>query len=316
MPSATGSQAYVAVIKQNPSTPKAIPATPVMQKVNFVSDDLGTSITTKVSDHIRDDRMTSDITTTGFEVGGGYDFELQYENSLLDELLLGFLWAEQWDAGGSLTSIAKNGKFYQPFFIERGHVDVGEYFKFLGMACNVLSLEFADQSDVVGSYQFIGLTSQVDQAVETGATYTDSTQNQVFSTVTNIPEITIDGVAQEGCFIKEMTMEINNNVTPKTGIGQLGACETNPHRLEIKGGITMYFEDSAMYERLLNGMAFAITLTLEDAAANSYIITLPRVKLDADTINVTGVDDEVMDDASYVALYDDTLGCMIQIEKS
>ena len=316
MPSATGSQSYVAIVKQVPATPKVIPASPVMQKVNFVSDDLGTTIDTKVSDHISDDRMTADITTTGYSVGGGYNFEFQFENSLLDELLLGFLWAQSWGAGGSLSQVATNGVFYQPFFIERGHKDVTEYFKFLGMACNVMTLEMADQSDVTGSFQFIGLTSQVDQEVESGATYTSPTINPVFSTVTDMPSIKIDDVEQEGCFVKEMSVEINNNVTPKTGLGQLGACETNPHRLDITGAITMYFEDSAMYTRLLNGTAFSLSWTLTDGDANSYIFTLPRVKLDADTINVTGVDDEVMDDATFVALYDKTAGHMIQIEKS
>lgn len=316
MASATGSQAYLAIIKQDPATPRVIPTTPVLQKVNFVSDDLGTEITTKTSDHIRDDRMTSDITTTGFNVMGGYDFEFQFENSLLDELLASFLWADGWETGGTLDEYVKNGKFYQPYYIERGHTDVSEYFKFLGMAANVLTMSFADQSDVTGNYSFIGLTSQVDSIVETGATYTSAAVTPIFSTVTNIPEITIDGVAQTSCFIKEMDMEINNNVTPKTGLGVLGACETIPHRLSITGKITMFFEDSTMYDRLLAGTPFAVTWTLTDADANSYKFTLPRVKLDADTINVGGVDDEVMDDASYVALADETLGCMIMIERT
>ena len=302
MSSATGSQAYVAVIKQDPATPRAIPPTPVMQKVNFVSDDLGTAITTKTSDHIRDDRMTTDITTTGIAVGGGYEFEFQYENSLGDELLAGFLWAEEWVGnvdvdveGGTLVqagsvldltaatdkpvlvlgqkikfsetleednskvftiieitgvdtyivepvpasevfllgvtadgSMIRNGKFYQPFFVERGHTDVSEYFKFLGMSCNVLALSFADQSDVTGSYQFTGLTAQVDPDVEAGATYEPVTDTPVFSTVTNMPTISIDGVIQEGCLIKEMSLEVNNNVTPKTGLGVFGACCNHP----------------------------------------------------------------------------------------
>ncbi len=389
--SATGSQAYIAMVKQDPATPRTIPPTPVMQKVNFDDEDLGTSITTKVSNHIRDDRMTADITTVGFAVGGGYNFEWQYENSFLDELLLGFLWAKEWLGGnididianGSFTqsgsilnftssidypelelgqwvsitktaggandgiyqitevtatniyvvspqpsndetfpagalangSMARNGKFYQPFFIERGHLDVGEYFKFLGMACNVMSLVFSDQSDVTGSYQFVGLTSLVDQIVETGATYTPVTSNPVFSTVTNIKLITIDGVVQEGCFIKDMEVITDNKVKAKTGLGVLGACETPAHRLGVAGKLTMFFEDSAMYQRLLNGTPFSVSMGVMDAEGHGYIITIPRAKLDTDKINVTGVDDEVMDNASYVATADPVTGCMIQVDK-
>lgn len=317
MPSASGSQAYIALIKQDPLTPREIPATPVMQKVNFVDDDLSTNITTKTSEHIRPDRMTTDVTITGYTVAGGYNFEFQYENSLDDELLQAFLWSDaDWAAGGTLDETIKNGVTYQPFFVERGHTDANQYFKFVGMACNTLSLAFADQADVTGTYGFVGLTSQLDQAIETGATYAEQTTNPVFSTVTNVAEITIDGGVLDDCFVKEMTLDINNNVTPKTGIGILGACETKAHRLSITGSISMYFEDEQMYTRLLSGTAFSITWTLTDGLGNSYKFILPKVKLDADAINVTGEADEVMDEATYVALYDDVSGSMIQIERT
>jgi len=316
MSSAAGSQSYMAIVKQNPLTPRTIPSTPVLQKVNFSKDDLGANITTKISDHIRDDRMTTDITTTGIAISGGYEFEFQYENSLLDGLLAAFLWADGWSVGGDLDEIVKNGSFYQPFYIERGHVDVDEYFKFIGMAPNTLSLSFADQSDVTGSYSFIGLDSKVEATKETGATYTSVATTPIFSTVTNIPEIKIDDVVQTTCSVKEMDLEINNNVTPKTGLGVFGACETKAHRLSITGKITMYFEDHTMYDRLLNGTAFSVSWTLLDADGNSYKFTLPKVKLDSDKINVEGVDEDIMDDASYVALADDASGCMIQIERT
>lgn len=314
--SASGSQSYIAMVKQAPATPRTIPSTPTLQKVNFVSDSLGTTISTKVSNHIRADRATTDLTTTGLSVGGGYEFEFQYENSLLDELLLAFIWAEEWEAGGSLTKIAKNGSFYQPFFIERGHTDVNQYFKFLGMAANTMELSFADQADVTGNYQFVGLASQVDSEIETGATYTEQTDNPVFSCVTNVSEISIGGVVQEDCILKEWTLSINNNVTPKTGVGILGACETKVHRLSITGNLPMYFSDPAMFNRLKAGTPFALSWKMEDGEGNAYKFTLPRVKLATDEIFVEGSEEDVMDNATYVATHDSVLGCMIQIEKS
>ena len=311
-----GSQVYIAMVKQNPATPRVIPATPVMQKVNFKSDDLGDKISTKTSEHIRSDRATTDVTITGIETLGGYEFEFQYENSLLDELLLAFLWAEEWTEGGSLTSQAKNGSFYQPFFIERGHLGVSQYFKFIGMSANTLSLEFKDQSDVTGSYQFVGLTSKEEGAIETGATYTEQTDNPVFSCVTNMGDISIDGVAQDSCLVKEWTLEIDNQVTGKTGVGVMGACETNPHRMSITGDLSMYFTDMAMQTRLKNGTPFSFSWTMTDSLANVYKFTLPRVKLESNEIFVEGEDDDEMNNASYVATYDKVTGCMIMIEKS
>lgn len=388
MPSATGSQSYIALVKQDPATPRTIPENPVMQKVNFTADDLGTTIDTKVSDHIRDDRMTTDLSITGNLTEGGYVFEFQYENTKDDEMLAAALFAEQWStpvaadieagtitllgaelnlalatekptiidgqrlrlsgtedndgvysltvtaapniytmvpapvadetlpAGAALNgSMIRNGKFYQPFFIERGHTDISEYFKFIGMSASELMLEFADQTDVTGGYKFMGLLTKVEEIVEPGATYVPVTNTPVYSTATNIPSVLIDGVVQEGCLVKELSLELTNNLAAKTGLGVLGACETKAHRLEITGSISMYFEDSVMYNRLLNGTPFSLSWVVEDADGQGYAFTLPRIKLDADTINVTGVDDEVMDDATYVATADPVTACMIQIDK-
>lgn len=316
MGSATGSESYIAILKQSPSTPHTIPSTPVMQKVNFVSEDLAKDVVKSQSNHVRDDRMNSGQNITGINILGGYEFELTYENSLLDELLLSFLWAESWTAGGDLEEFAKNGKFYQPYFIERGHTDVGQYFKYVGMGCNVMALSFPDQSEVTGSFQFMGLSGQLDQAVETGATYTALTENPVISAVTNIPTISIGGVAQTGCRLKEWDMEVNNNLTAKTGPGTLGACETNAHRFTLTGKMTLYFEDNTMYDYFESGGKFALSWTLTDDDANSYKFTIPSIQLDTNKINTTGADDDVMEDATYTASYDSTLGCMIMIERT
>lgn len=320
MGSAVGSESYVAIIKADPANPRDIPATPAMSYVNFTDEDMGAQITTKVSDHIRPDRMTTDITRTGFTVGGGYNFEFTFENSPDDEMLVAMLWSDNgWEAGGSLDEVVKNGKTYQPFYIERGHPDAGatgEYFKFMGMCPNTMSLSLEDQSDVTGNFTCVGLNAIVEETQEVGATYADLTQNGVFSTVTDIAEIRIDGAIQDSCIVKNMTIELNNNVTPKTGLGVLGACETKAHRLLITGTLTMYFNDAEMYRRFTGGTEFSVQFTLVDGDANSYIVILPRVKLDADQVNTTGIDDDVMDDATYTALYDQATDSMIMIERT
>jgi len=387
---ATGSQSYVAVLKQDPTKPREIPVNPVMQMVNFDADTLAMELDTGTSNHIRPDRMTADLNVKGFTVGGGYSFEFQFENSLADELLQAFLWAKNWStpwvdvdvagavitaagvwdmsgvvsppeitsgqgfklsgtgnsgendgfyyltevstdtfqmepppkadetlvAGAVLTgSMIRNGSVYQPFFIERGHLDVSQYFKFVGMSANILSLDFPDQDDVTGSYDFVGLFRKIEPAVEAGATYTQPTNSPVFSTSNNMPLALMDGVPLESCFIKELDMELNNNVTPKTGIGVYGACATNAHRLSISGKISLYFEDETVQTQFEHGTPLSIAWVVEDANGHGYMFRLPRIKYDTAKNNVTSVDDDVMDDATYVATADPDTACMIQIDK-
>jgi Phage tail tube protein len=310
MATADGSRAYIAVIKQTPSTPFAIPANPVLQKVNFTKDDLMTKITTKESEHIRADRMLTDINRVGYEVEGGYEFEFQYENSLADELFLAFLWCQQYTA-----NVAKNGLFYQPFYIERGHTDIAQYFQFIGMAANVMTLDLPDQGPVTGSYKFLGLTSNLVQATVAGATYTDAQAGEVFSTVFHISELRVDNVVLASCVIKDMSLEINNNLTAKTGLGVLGACETKAHRLSVTGKMSLYLADHTYFARFKAGTAFSLSIKLLNTAGKGYTILLGRCKFNADDINVTG-DEDVMENVGFTATYDSGTGSMIQVTRT
>jgi len=313
--SAIVAKSYIALIKQNPSTPLVVPTTPLLQKVNFLSADLMGEVATKSSNHVRSDRMQTDLIRMGLTVKGGYAFEFQYANSLLDDVLAGFMWST-WSAGGTLTSIIKNASVYQPFYIEQGHTDIDQYHKFVGMCPNVFTLEIPEKGEITGSFQFIGLTTSLEQVITTGATYAEPTTNPVFSSGYNISQIAIDGSAIDSCIIKNMSLEVNHNVTAKTGPGVIGACETNPHRLTISGKMTAYFEDEIMYERLHNGTPFSLAITLLDSNAKSYKITLPRCFLSENKAPLSGVDDDVMENLAFVAARDSVSSCMMQIEKN
>jgi hypothetical protein len=313
--SAIVSKSYIALIKQTPATPLTIPTSPVMQKVNFLTADLAGEVMTKASNHVRADRASTDLIRMGLDVKGGYTFEFQWENSLADELLAGFMWST-WGTGGTLSKIIKNGSTYQPFFIEQGHTDIGQYHRFLGMACNVLTLSIPDRGEITGGYQFIGLSTSLEDAVPSGATYTAAASTPVFSAGYNVSQIAIDGTPLSSCIIKNVSLELNNNVTPKTGPGVIGACETNPHRLTITGKMSAYFENDDMYDRLHNGTPFALKITLLDSNSKSYIITLPRLFLSANKAPLGGVDEDVMENLEFTAAYDGTATCMMQIEKT
>ena len=304
--SATGANTYVALTKQDPSTPEVMPTTPALAKVDFSNVDLGASIKTSRSNNVKGNRRLADVTITGFSVEGGYDFEMTYENSPGDELMLAAICCEQFT-----TDVAKDGEFYQPFYIERGHNDIKKYFKYFGMAVNTWTMGYKDQSMVEGAYSFVGLKEEADSTPSVGATYTDATSNPVFSTVTNVSDIKIDGVASGKCEVKEWDIEVNNNITGKTGVGVLGACETNMHKIDISGKFTAYFSDLVLYNKLLKGTPFSFEWTVKDANGKGYTFLLPKCKLESDKMDVKGTDD-IMDDAAFVALADSATGVLFR----
>lgn len=389
--SASGAQSYLALTKQVPATPRTIPNNPVMQKVNFSSEKLGMNIKTNKSKHIRNDRMTSGITISGFDVSGDYDFEFQYENSKDDELLCAALMSENWStaisdldiSGSEITlsnnrisfvnsanaptiiagqvlkisgtaendgfyelnevsgtpdvyemspapiadetlsataklngSMIRNGTFKQPFFIERGHTDIQEFFKFLGMVVDKLTLSFKDQSEVTGKYSFVGLQLiEDDHQIETGATYNNPADTIPFSTATNLVSMLIDGTIQDGCFIKDLDFTIDNNQSAKTGLGIYGACSTNAHSLSITGKINMYFEDVSTFSKFKKGTPFSLRWVVSDGTGHGYVFSLLRCQISKDAINVKSADSDVMENASFVCSADNVKQAMIQIDK-
>ncbi len=308
--SGVGSQAYIAVIKQEPTTPLIMPVAPTMQLVAFSDCDLGSEISTQRSKNIKDSRRLQDITLTGVTVGGGFNAEMTYEGSLNDELILSALMVDDWT-----LDVAKDGKFYQPFYIERGHSDVTEYFQYFGMAVSEWTMKYADQSLVECGFVFMGLSEELSQTPSLNATYTPATDNPVFSTVSDVSDIKIDGTTAGECEVKEWDVTLSNNVVAKTGVGVMGACSTSANVLEVAGNITLYFTSVAMYERLKDGTPFSFEWTVKDATGNGYTFFIPKAKLESDTIPVEGNDSFVMNNATFVGLEDSVEQCVIKVTR-
>lgn len=105
---AKANRAYVAHVKETQWG--VTPATPTMQKVNFVSDSLNYAIETTTPESIRDDRQVSDVINISAGNEGGVEFEMQALHSGLgDEWLLGALWAEQWMGGPGTGALDLEG---------------------------------------------------------------------------------------------------------------------------------------------------------------------------------------------------------------
>ncbi len=311
MGTAVGSDAYIAMIKQDPAIPLVMPATPVMQKVAFSKSDLGSEIETTESKNITGNRRLSGATLTGFTIGGGYEAEMTYGASLDDELMLAAIMCEAW-----VLNEAIDGKFYQPFFMEVGHTGVGQYFTYFGMVVDEWMMKYADQSLVESSFKFVGLQEAEGAAPAIGATYTDPTDNPVFSTVSNVQDIKIDGVASGECEVKEWDLTISNNTTGKTGVGVMGACSTNAHGFRGAGKITIYFQDVSMQTKLKAGTPFSFEWTVLDGDGNGYHFILPKCQLDTNKIPIEGVDSDIMNDASFVILDDSVTDAAMIIERT
>lgn len=310
-----GAQTRVSMIKADPATPTTVPATPTMQVVNFSSADFSEAPKSKVSDHITGSRRTSDVKVIGFDVGGGYKSNLQYEASLNDEIMQAFLWASSWVDNGDGTHSITDGNTYQPFIIEEAFIDVSQFFVYKGMTPDVMTLTIKDQDYIKADYSFVGMEcAQAGAGI--GNAYTAATENPEMTSNLNISSVKIDNVAVAPCALKEWTASIKNNVFAKTGPGTSGACSTGALGFDVEGKITLYFSNTTMYNRMKNGTPFRFEFQATDDLGNKYDFLLPRCKVSTDTIPITGRNSQVLDNVKYMGLGDSTEGCAIKITKT
>jgi len=224
--------------------------------------------------------------------------------------------ADETFAGGAVLQgqWIKNSDVGLPLFIERGHVDVDQYFGFTGMFANTMGISISDGDFITEKVDFVGFTADLLQAPRFD-NYTPPTTNPDMTTSKHVKEVRIDNVPISICRVKKVDIEIKNNTKGNTGVGVLGNCSVSAHQFNVGGKLTMMFEDEDNYNRLLNGTDFAMGYTITDDIGNTYTIDLPRCKMDTDKINVTGVDADVLDDASYKALADNATASAIIISK-
>jgi hypothetical protein len=210
----------------------------------------------------------------------------------------------------------RNGTTENPFSIERYHADKTQYFGFTGMVPNTLAMTAAANSIMTGTLDFIGKDASRG-ATSIGATYSAATTADVMNAVSNVGQI-MEGstlTTISGVFVSELSFTLNNNVRGQAAIGTLGNADLGVGTAEVTGTLNTYFENGDLYDKYLAGTESGISFKVEDSSGNAYIFTFPRVKFQTDTVNVGGLNSDVMENMTWQAIRHTTYGYTIEIDR-
>ena len=273
-----------------------------MQGVNFTSEDMSMKIDNQISDNIRADRQTADLVQTGASTEGGFETEAQFGN--LKDLMEGFFWDNfQTDVGidgaQAGTNLLVNGVLKKSYTIQRSNNDISQYFIYKGMTPNTIEWNIETGSTVTVNLGFIGKDETLSQV---HVTETPPVVTPIINAVTSITAIAIDGAPLTECLVQKVSVMLDNKAEGKTGIGVLGYCAVDGKSIEVTGSISMYFNDQAQYQKYIASGNFSLKITFQDTSGNEIVLFLPFCKYDEATANVTGKDDSVMFEATYVAI--------------
>lgn len=304
---ATGARTQLRYIKE--STFGTTPTVGTAKNLRRTNDDLGFRVQTAVSEEIRDDRQTTDLVTVSASAEGSINFELSYGE--YDELLAAVL------QGAWSNDVLTNGTVQDSFSIERHHADVNQFVLFRGMTPNTLELTLQSGAIVTGSFGFMGK----DQAPISGTTGlpaspTASLTNDVMNAVSGVGNILEGGVALTGTFIKSLNLSVNNNLRARDGIGTLGSVSIGSGTLNITGTMSVYFANSTLYNKFLNGTRTSLSFTIADGAGNEYEWELPAIKFSEGTLQAGSKDADSMLDLGFTAIMDTVTNKMIRITRT
>lgn len=195
-----------------------------------------------------------------------------------------------------------NGVYRHSYSIERALNDISQFFVYKGMVPNVFEMSIESGSPVMANISFVGKDEELAQTQWGSTDPTDLSTLPIINSGVSVGQIAIDGVAIGSCEIQKVSFSLDNKATGKKGVGVLGNCDVKGKAIEIKGAITLYFEDETYYQKYLASTSFGLSTIVSDSLGNTYGVNLPHCEFDEATANVTGKDDDVLVEGSFAAI--------------
>lgn len=193
-------------------------------------------------------------------------------------------WEPQAEAGGALTvqvfygSVIKNEPLpadivRRTYNVERtlGEDDNGTMSEYLiGAVPNELTINVAQADKVTIDLTFVAIDNEQRDGttgVKSGTRITLASQD-AYNTSSDFSRIKLASVTTDAApdplfaFATELTLSINNNVTPNKAIGVLGAFDTSAGTFEVGGSMTAYFANIAAVQAVRDNEDITLDLVL------------------------------------------------------
>lgn len=202
------------------------------------------------------------------------------------------------------------------FSIEKGFLGqtVPNYIVYAGMVVGQMSLTFRPGAILTGSIEFLGKSGSI-STTPLDSTPTAVTSADILNSVSDVGVIAEGGarVASPN-YVQEFSITIVDSLLSRTGIGQSGLIGIGHGREMVTGKLTTYFGNAAQYTKFINDTESSIACQV-GTDGGGYMITVPRMKFSASTVVAGGVDQDVVADSSWSALYDSTTATSLQIDR-
>jgi hypothetical protein len=172
--------------------------------------------------------------------------------------------------------------------LERSLATAGyEYVR--GCVANQFTLNVASADKITADLAFVGTDAVATEVREAGTFPVIDTANQGFNTSSDFSRIRLANKNSLAtplfAFITDLSLVINNNVTPTKAVGTLGAFDVSVGDFTVTGNVTAYFSDVAAINAVRNNADVTFDFVL--AAGNQgWVFDIPLVTLGEGRLSV------------------------------
>lgn len=225
------------------------------------------------------------------------------------------------DAGTGKTiklwfgDVLKNGITRRSFTIEKGLVDITQYFKYKGMIVGQLSMNLDAQQFATGSFSYLGTSHTASGSPLSGSPYAATTED-VLNAMANVARIAEGGTSiLSSNPVRQMTIQVQNNLRPQTAIGQVGLIGVGTGRCDVTGTLNCYFFDRTQYDKYIAGTATSVNFRMVTPGGRAFLTTLPQVEFESGGIPVPQGNADVMANFGYRAKFDSVTNSQIMLQR-
>jgi hypothetical protein len=205
------------------------------------------------------------------------------------------------------SSRISNGTTLQSFTIEKQMLDINQYQTFRGMYVSKFSTQIASKSLTEGTFTFLGkdqLTSGAGQTVtgsRLNASVTASQTYDIQNGVRGVGNLWEGGAPLTSTSIKSISFDVDSGLRPQDAAGTLGLVGVGIGTFTVKGKMSIYFADGALYTKFLNDQYTSLVVSTVDGSANGYVISLPKVMLTNGKVVAGSKDTDIMAEFDFTA---------------
>jgi hypothetical protein len=280
-----------------------------MQLLRITKHTLKHNNITIVSDELRSDRARAALLKVGDQVDGNVSFEFSADT--FDKFL------ECAVTGAFSSGVLKSGAAaLRSFAFEDGALDIGQFIYLFG--CNVgdLNLNVTARQIITGDFSLLGTVGQIASA--TAATTTVArTTTPVMAAGVNVASMILNGAAL-GVGIKELKLNIKGNLRTREVIDSTRMKQPGRGDNDITGTMTGYWQDASLWSLFKANTPFALGWTFTDVVSTGkkYDFVIPKCYFTGDVPDLTGINNDRMENVEFRAVIDPVTSCQLQVTKS